>query len=548
MPSVNQGALVESIQRLFESGTTASLPEHQLLDRFRTRGDESAFEAIVHRHGRMVIGVCRHVLDDEHDVEDAFQATFLILVKKARSIRDREVLGSWLYGVARRVAARARADSRRRRSRERIGLEEIDMPDHRDDGIQSNELRAILDSELDGLPTRFRAPLILCDIEGQTHEQAAVELRCPVGTVKSRLARGRERLRSRLIRRGFATTLLTHGPMLASDPMSAVSVKLLAQTVRAATHLATRGALTAGSVTAQAALLTEGIIRTMAMTKLKIALIASLATGLLGVGGLTAVRLISALRAPDNGRQIVAFDPQASTKPNSKTPKTANPPAAKPEPVPQKPKPPRQPPKRGALRIARLKHAGDWDLAPRAIPNVMEFLENPPFSLNVDITEKDLLPHDPNLVFYPFLYLHGRSVPPFDKADLEALRRQLDPGCGTIFADAHASGAAFDTSFRRFVKELFPDRKLVPIPHEDELFTNKVGADLSKVEYNKAAGGKRGYPQLEGVRIDNHWGIIYSKYDIGSVLDRNANIEAKSYTPESAKKIVINIVIYSMLP
>jgi Domain of unknown function (DUF4159) len=128
------------------------------------------------------------------------------------------------------------------------------------------------------------------------------------------------------------------------------------------------------------------------------------------------------------------------------------------------------------------------------------------------------------------------------------LRRHLDPGSGTIFADAHASGAAFDTSFRRFVKDLFPDRKLVPIPLEDALFTNKVGADLSKVEYNKAAGGKRGYPQLEGVRIDDHWGIIYSKYDIGSVLDRNANIEAKSYTPESAKKIVTNIVIYSTLP
>ncbi len=128
------------------------------------------------------------------------------------------------------------------------------------------------------------------------------------------------------------------------------------------------------------------------------------------------------------------------------------------------------------------------------------------------------------------------------------MRRQLDPGCGTIFADAHASGAAFDASFRRFVKDLFPDRKLVPIPDVDELFTNKVGADLSKVEYNKAAGGKRGYPQLEGVRIDNHWGILYSKYDIGSVLDRNANIEAKSYTPESAKKIVTNIVIYSTLP
>ena len=548
MPRVEQSGLVETIQRLFDSGTTASVPEHELLDRFFARGDESAFEAIVNRHGRMVLGICRRVLDDEHDVEDAFQATFLILVKKAKSIRNREVLGSWLYGVAHRVAVRARADSRRRRSREQIGLDQIDVPDYRDDGIESTEIRAILDAEVDSLPPRFRTPIILCDIEGQTHEQAAIELRCPVGTVKSRLARGRERLRSRLIRRGFAPSVLARSPLLAHDPMSVVPVKLLGQTVRAATHLATRGTLTAGSVTAQTVLLTEGMIRTMAMTKLKIALIASVATGLLGVVGLTTARLIPALRARNNGHRIATFDPQASTKPNSKTPGTANPAEAKSDPVPQKQKPPRQPPKRGALRIARLKHAGDWDLVPRAMPNLMEFLENPPFSFNVNTTEKALLPRDPNLSYHPLVYLHGRKIPPFDKTDLERLRLHLDPGSGTFFVDAHASGAEFDASFRRFVKDLCPDRPLVPIPKEDELFTKKVGADLSNVEYNKAAGGRRGYPELEGVRIDGHWGIIYSKYDIGSVLDTNANIEAKSYTPDSAKKIAANIVIYSTLP
>ncbi len=330
--------------------------------------------------------------------------------------------------------------------------------------------------------------------------------------------------------------------------MSAVPVKLLGQTIRAATQLATRGALTAGSVTAGTALLTEGIIRTLAMTKLKIALIASMATGLLGAVGWTTTRLIPASRAQDNGRSTASSDPQASTKLNSETAKVAKPAAAQPEPVPQKPKTPRQPPKRGALRIARLKHAGDWDLAPRAMPNLMEFLEKPPLSFDVDIIEKVVVPRDPNFVYYPLVYLHGRKMPTLDKADLEALRKHLDPGCATIFVDAHASGAEFDASFRRFVKDLCPDRQLVPIPHEDELFKKNVGSDLSSVQYNKAAGGKRGYPELEGVRIDDHWGIIYSKYDIGSVLDRNANIEAKSYTPESAKKIVANIVIYSTLP
>ena len=107
MSSMRRGAVIDSIQRLFDHGTVVALGERQLLERFITRGDESAFEAIIGRHGPMVLSVCRHVLDDHHDVEDAFQATFLILVKKAGSIRERDVLGTWLYGVARRVAVRA---------------------------------------------------------------------------------------------------------------------------------------------------------------------------------------------------------------------------------------------------------------------------------------------------------------------------------------------------------------------------------------------------------------------------------------------------------
>ena len=127
MPSVSHGAVVDSIQRLFDQGTVVALGEKQLLDRFLSRGDESAFEAIVGRHGPMVLSVCRHVLHDQHEIEDAFQATFLILVKKAGSIRDRDVLGTWLYAVARRVAVRARANSRRRQSRERVGLESVEV-------------------------------------------------------------------------------------------------------------------------------------------------------------------------------------------------------------------------------------------------------------------------------------------------------------------------------------------------------------------------------------------------------------------------------------
>jgi RNA polymerase sigma factor (sigma-70 family) len=169
MPNVQRGAVVHSIQRLFDQGTVVALDERQLLDRFVSRGDESAFEAIVGRHGPMVLSVCRRVLDNQHDVEDAFQATFLILVKKASSIRDRDMLGTWLHGVARRVAVRARANSRRRQPHERIGVESLEVRDNSKVPAESNEIRAVVDDELERLPYRYRAALLLCDMEGQTH-------------------------------------------------------------------------------------------------------------------------------------------------------------------------------------------------------------------------------------------------------------------------------------------------------------------------------------------------------------------------------------------
>ncbi len=122
MASGYRGSIVGTLGRLFEAGTFAGLGDAQLLERFLARGDEAAFEAILQRHGPMVLGVCHRVLDDPHDVADAFQATFLVLVKKARSIRDREALATWLYGVARRVAVRARVGARRRLARERTGV------------------------------------------------------------------------------------------------------------------------------------------------------------------------------------------------------------------------------------------------------------------------------------------------------------------------------------------------------------------------------------------------------------------------------------------
>ena len=205
-------------------------------------------------------------------------------------------------------------------------------------------------------------------------------------------------------------------------------------------------------------------------------------------------------------------------------------------------------PKRGALRIAKLKHGGDWNIAPQAIPNLMEVLRKPPLNFNVVITQKELLPRDPNLIYYPLVYIHGRAVLTFDNEDLEALRHHLDPGGGTLFADAACGSPTFDGSFRKFVAQLLPNNPLVPIPRIDELYGTKVAFDLSDVRYTDSAGGAHDFPQLEGIKINNHWAIIYSKYDIGCALERHTGMECKGYVHESAVKIAANIVIYATLP
>ena len=203
-------------------------------------------------------------------------------------------------------------------------------------------------------------------------------------------------------------------------------------------------------------------------------------------------------------------------------------------------------PKRGALRIAKLRHAGDWNIAPKAIPNLMETLRNPPLNYDVVRSQKELFPQDQNLVYYPLIYIHGRAALSFSKEDLDALRRHIDPGGGTLFADAACGSSSFDASFRRFAADLFPNKPLVPIPKDDELY--KVGFDLSNSEYTKAAGGGKDFPQLEGIQIDGHWVLIYSKNDIGCALERNQALDCKGYTHESALRIAANIVIYSTLP
>lgn len=269
MAGRNSGAILKQMQALLGAGTFGGLSDGELLGRFLERRDEVAelaFAVLVERHGSMVLGVCRRIMGDPHDADDAFQATFLVLARRARSIRVEGSLGRWLFGVAMRVAMRARADSRRRRRRERPGLDRFDRAGSEPGSSAADraELRAIVATEVAGLPARFRAPVLLCDLEGTSHEEAARRLGWPVGTVKSRLSRGRARLRDRLTRRGLTPADLAIVAAMARPPAALVSA-----TTRAALALVASGRLTAaGIVPASVATLTQGVLRTMTLHKL----------------------------------------------------------------------------------------------------------------------------------------------------------------------------------------------------------------------------------------------------------------------------------------
>jgi RNA polymerase sigma factor (sigma-70 family) len=213
-----------------------------LLERYLTGPDaeaQEAFQALVVRHGPMVLGICRHILTEEHEAEDAFQATFLVLAQKGGTIRNRNVLAGWLHEVAHRIAIKARVSIVRRRTLERqataMSAPRIE-PDKQDEAAAWNELRPVLHAEVDRLPEKYRLPVILCYLEGKTNEEVADLLHWPVGSVKGRLSRARELLRSRLMRRGlclsaaFLLTALSQGRVFAE----LVPAELVSDTVRLA--------------------------------------------------------------------------------------------------------------------------------------------------------------------------------------------------------------------------------------------------------------------------------------------------------------------------
>jgi RNA polymerase sigma factor (sigma-70 family) len=278
-----------SIRLLFEVGPVAGMTDGELLDRFLDhralgpRASEIAFEALVDRHGPMVLRVCRGRLGDEHDAQDAFQATFLILARKARSIRDRDSAASWLQGVARRVASCARRASAVRRAKERR-VSRSGEGSTLDPDPSEGELVPAVREEVGDLPEKYRVPLMLCLLDGLTHEEAAARLGWPVGTVKTRVRQAKDRLRTRLTRRGFAPTLGAILAAMTAREASALPVSLVRATAKAALRYASGKAMTAGASSASVATLVRWGIGSLLMSRIKVIALIVGSLGALAIG------------------------------------------------------------------------------------------------------------------------------------------------------------------------------------------------------------------------------------------------------------------------
>jgi RNA polymerase sigma factor (sigma-70 family) len=274
--------VIQQLRRTVLLQDGAGLTDGELLGCFVEHRDDAAFAALVKRHGPLVWGVCRRLLS-HHDAEDAFQAAFLVLCRKAASIRPREMLANWLYGVARQVALHSSRTAARRRAKER---QVADMPEpavaERD---RWNDLQPLLDQELSRLPGKYRAVIVLCDLDGQTRKEAARRLGLPEGTVASRLARAKALLAKRLARQGLAfsggalAAVLSQKVAGASVPTSVVSA-----TIQAAGLDAT-GQATAGVISVKVAALTDGVLKTMFLNRLKTATVVLVVVLAFGMGG-----------------------------------------------------------------------------------------------------------------------------------------------------------------------------------------------------------------------------------------------------------------------
>jgi RNA polymerase sigma factor (sigma-70 family) len=304
MATSQTSEVTQHLRRMMLLRDGAGLTDRQLLEDYISRRDEASLAALVRRHAPTVWGVCRRVLRNYHDAEDAFRATFLVFVRKATSIAFPELLANWLYGVAYQTALNARATAARRRARERQ-VTEMPEPEAVPQDLW-HDLQPLLDQELSRLPDKYRMPVVLCDLEGKTRKEAAQQLGCPEGTVAGRLARARVLLARRLARRGLAVSGGTLAALLARDAaLACAPTAMVLRTIKAAS-LTAAGRATTDVISVKVAALTEGVLKTMFLSKLKVVVGAIMLVVVLVGGGVA----ISLGQPPDSPKPKKA-DPAA---------------------------------------------------------------------------------------------------------------------------------------------------------------------------------------------------------------------------------------------
>jgi RNA polymerase sigma factor (sigma-70 family) len=332
----------------------ATLTDGQLLGRFLDRRDEAAFAALVSRHGPMVWGVCRRLLCNHQDAEDAFQATFLVLVRKAASIVPREMVANWLYGVAYQTALKARATTGRRRARERQVVQ-MPEPEAAEPDLWS-DLQPLLDQELSRLPEKYRVPVVLCDLEGKTHKEAARQLGCPAGTLSARLARARALLAKRLARRGVAVSVGVLAAVLSQQAApAAVPLAAVSATIKTATLFAAGKAAAAGVTSARAVALMEGVLKAMLLTKLRGVIVLLAAILLAGAVVLVAYGVLHAAQPGSDAARVPGSEEFTDLQARGEGPKQP----AKADPLPE-PKLPKVTTRGGAAGPESFDQALEW--------------------------------------------------------------------------------------------------------------------------------------------------------------------------------------------
>jgi RNA polymerase sigma factor (sigma-70 family) len=317
MPPPSADSLLRYIRRLAGRGAgLGTISDAEALRRFVGERDEAAFELLVWRYGGMVLRVCRGILHDEHAAEDAFQATFFVLARNARTGTRHTSLAGWLYQVAYRIALRAQAQAKKHRGESPQSLAQVAYSRAGDpvETLAQHETEALIFTEVNRLPAKYREPVVLCCLHGLTHEEAARQLGWPVGTVSGRLARARARLQKRLTARGL---VLPAGVFAAAvvdgASVGAASVSLIVSTTQAALRFAAKTVSAAGSP--HAALLAEGVLKVMLLNRLKVTIALVLAMGIVGAG---AAWQAGALAAPEQAAPQAATEKPAPSAPPSK--------------------------------------------------------------------------------------------------------------------------------------------------------------------------------------------------------------------------------------